>query len=59
MLVPEQPTRIGGKLVRPDGTLCDEYNLHRGYWEAKDTDDRLDTERCIVSDGNVGVHAGA
>jgi predicted helicase len=44
MLVPEQPTRVGGKLVRPDGTLCDEYNLHRGYWEAKDTDDKLDAE---------------
>jgi hypothetical protein len=44
MLVPEQSTRVGGKLVRPDGTLCDEYNLHRGYWEAKDTDDKLDAE---------------
>jgi predicted helicase len=44
MLVPEQPTRVGGKLVRPDGTLCDEYNLHRGYWEAKDSDDNLDAE---------------
>ena len=40
LLVPEQPTRVGGKLVRPDGTLCDEYNLHRGYWEAKDTGDK-------------------
>jgi hypothetical protein len=28
----------------PDGTLCDEFNLHRGYWEAKDTDDNLDDE---------------
>src|SRR3984893_14889150 len=43
-MVPEQPTRVGGKLVRPAGTLCDEYNLHRGYWEAKDTDDNLDAE---------------
>jgi hypothetical protein len=34
MLVPEQSTRVGGKIVRPDGTLCDEYNLHRGYGEA-------------------------
>jgi predicted helicase len=44
LLVPEQSTKIGGKLVIPDGTLCDEYNLHRGYWEAKDTDDDLDDE---------------
>ena len=28
----------------PDGTLCDGFNLHRGYWEAKDTDDHLDAE---------------
>jgi hypothetical protein len=44
MLVPEQRTRVGGKTVIPDGTLCDEFNLHRGYWEAKDTDDHLDAE---------------
>jgi predicted helicase len=44
ILVPEAPYRIGGKTVRPDGTLRDEYNLPRGYWEAKDTDDDLDTE---------------
>jgi hypothetical protein len=35
---------VGGKTVIPDATLCDEYNLHRGYWEAKDTDDKLDAE---------------
>jgi hypothetical protein len=44
MLVPEQRTKVGGKTVIPDGTLCDEFNLHRGYWEAKDTDDDLDAE---------------
>src|SRR5713226_806006 len=44
MLVPEQRTKVGGKTVIPDATLCDEYNLHRGYWEAKDTDDKLDAE---------------
>lgn len=33
-----------GKQVRPDGTLRDEFNLHRGYWEAKDTSDNLDVE---------------
>ncbi len=44
LLVPEQSTKIGGKRVVPDGTLCDDFNLHRGYWEAKDTDDHLDAE---------------
>ncbi len=29
---------------RPDGTLRDSFNLPRGYWEAKDHDDDLDTE---------------
>jgi hypothetical protein len=32
------------KQVRPDGTLRDDFNLHRGYWEAKDTADKLDVE---------------
>ncbi|MEX2309006.1 MAG: type ISP restriction/modification enzyme [Pirellulales bacterium] len=43
-LVPEQPTRVRGKQVRPDGTLRDHFNLHRGYWEAKDSADKLDVE---------------
>ncbi len=30
--------------IRPDGTFRDEYFLNRGYWEAKDTRDRLETE---------------
>lgn len=29
---------------RPDATLRDEFNLARGYWEAKDTGDDLETE---------------
>jgi hypothetical protein len=29
---------------RPDGTLQDSFKLPRGYWEAKDTHDDLDTE---------------
>jgi predicted helicase len=33
-----------GKTVRPDGTLRDDYYITRGYWEAKDTDDNLETE---------------
>ena len=44
LLVPEQSNRAGGKRVVPDGTLCDDLNLRRGYWEAKDTDDDLDAE---------------
>ncbi len=43
-LVPEQTTRVRGKQVRPDGTLRDDFNLHRGYWEAKDSADKLDVE---------------
>jgi hypothetical protein len=43
-LIPEQSNKAGGKRVVPDGTLCDDLNLHRGYWEAKDTDDKLDDE---------------
>ena len=30
--------------IRPDGTFRDEYFLNRGYWEAKDTRDRLEAE---------------
>jgi predicted helicase len=44
MLIPEQRMKTRGKTIAPDGTLRDQYNLHRGYWEAKDTDDDLDTE---------------
>src|SRR2546421_1477988 len=40
-LIPEQ-TLANGK--RPDGTLRDSFNLPRGYWEAKDTKDDLNTE---------------
>jgi hypothetical protein len=44
-LVPELPMRVRGKLVRPDGTLRDdEWLLPRGFWEAKDSDDKLDDE---------------
>jgi len=44
ILVPEQRTKSGGKTVIPDGTLRDAYNLHRGYWEAKDGKDDLNIE---------------
>ncbi len=43
-LVPKESIRIKGKHVIPDGTLRDEFNLHRGLWEAKDTDDDLEVE---------------
>ncbi|WP_162668646.1 type ISP restriction/modification enzyme [Gemmata massiliana] len=36
--------RVNGRFIVPDGTLQDEYHLPRGYWEAKDTDDNLETE---------------
>src|SRR5712672_2328678 len=41
LLIPEQALSNG---KRPDGTLRDAFNLPRGYWEAKDTRDDLDTE---------------
>ena len=31
-------------MIRPDGTLRDEWHLPHGYWEAKDTNDDLDAE---------------
>src|SRR5688500_3188957 len=43
-LVPEQPATVRGESIRPDGTLRDSFNLHRGYWEANDSGDRLDAE---------------
>ena len=43
-LIPQLATKIRGKQVRPDGTLRDHFNLHRGYWEAKDSSDKLDVE---------------
>jgi hypothetical protein len=43
-LIPELEARINGKRVVPDGTFRDHYNLPRGYWEAKDTNDNLNVE---------------
>jgi len=39
-LIPE----LSGASIRPDGTFRDEYYFERGYWEAKDTQDNLETE---------------
>ena len=41
ILIPEQRLTNG---KRPDETLRDAFNLPRGYWEAKDTKDDLDTQ---------------
>ncbi len=43
-LIPKQSLRVKGKTIIPDGTFRDLFNLHRGYWEAKDTDDDLSEE---------------
>jgi hypothetical protein len=43
-LIPKLKMKVGGKTIFPDGTLRDEFNLPRGYWEAKDTDDDLNVE---------------
>src|SRR5882762_6729182 len=43
-LVPELSTYSGGKRVVPDGTVRDEFRLARGWWEAKDTSDKLGAE---------------
>jgi len=43
-LIAQQEKKVGGKTIRPDGTFKDEMNLVRGYWEAKDTADKLDAE---------------
>ncbi len=41
ILVPELSLQSG---VRPDGTVKDSLRMARGYWEAKDSSDDLDTE---------------
>src|SRR2546423_433608 len=43
-LIAEQQKKVNGKTIVPDGTFKDTMNLVRGYWEAKDTDDKLATE---------------
>ncbi|MBN1563869.1 MAG: DUF559 domain-containing protein [Anaerolineae bacterium] len=43
-LIPEQSYGVNGKTVYPDGTLRDQWQFPRGYWEAKDTHDDLDAE---------------
>src|SRR5947209_6910903 len=44
-LIAEHEKKVrGGRTIRPDGTFKDQMNLVRGYWEAKDTFDKLDAE---------------
>src|SRR5688500_17333548 len=43
-LIAEQEKKVGGTTIRPDGTFKDDLFLVRGYWEAKDTSDKLDAE---------------
>ena len=44
-LIAEHEKKVNGKTIRPDGTFKDGMNLvARGYWEAKDTADKLDAE---------------
>src|SRR5205823_13494197 len=43
-LIAELSEKSGGSLIRPDGPVRDANSLPRGYWEAKDTQDDLDTE---------------
>ena len=35
-LIAEERINIKGKTVIPDGTFRDQYEMHRGHWEAKD-----------------------
>ncbi len=43
-LVKHSIRSAAGASIIPDGILKDEYNIPRGYWEAKDEDDDLDEE---------------
>jgi hypothetical protein len=47
---------VGGKTIRPDGTFKDEMNLVRGYWEAKDTADKLRSKSKAASHLTVSTH---
>ena len=43
-LIPQLSDTAAGHTIRPDGTFRDDYYMTRGYWEAKDTHDKLETE---------------
>ncbi|MDX2181830.1 MAG: type ISP restriction/modification enzyme [Bryobacteraceae bacterium] len=45
ILVPEDPIFLrGGKRIVPDGTVRDHYRIPHGWWESKDSKDKLATE---------------
>jgi len=47
--------RRGKKIIIPDGIFYNEFNLYQGAWEAKDSQDKLDTEvRSKFADGYPG-----
>lgn len=67
-LIPELTMKVKGKSIRPDGTMRDGlWFFPRGFWEAKDTDDKLadeirkkiavgyPTSNIIFEDTQVGV----
>lgn len=43
-LIPELSLTTKAGPIRPDGTFRDDYYITRGYWEAKDTGDKLEME---------------
>ena len=43
-LVEQFPLARGGRNLRVDGALVDEFKIPHGYWEAKDTKDDLEKE---------------
>ena len=45
MLIPEQTETTSKGTIRPDGTICDPFNITLGFWEAKDLQD--DIEKAI------------
>lgn len=43
-LLDEDTIKVGRGGIRWDGVLKDTMGLRRGFWEAKDSDDKLDVE---------------
>jgi predicted helicase len=42
--ISEPTVRVGNRTIRPDGLVRDGNNFPRGYWEAKDSKDKLERE---------------
>ena len=43
-LIPELSDTAAGHRIQPDGTFRDDFHMKRGFWEAKDTQDKLEDE---------------